>query len=59
MRAADHAFEGVAKRAGMPVPDLSSMVDFGVTFGLLADGNKLIIADKIDITLDVQASPTS
>ncbi|HEY7145372.1 MAG TPA: YceI family protein [Streptosporangiaceae bacterium] len=29
--------------------------DFGVTFGLAADGTKIIVADKVDIVLDVQA----
>jgi len=29
--------------------------DFGVTFGLAADGTKIVVADKVDIVLDVQA----
>jgi polyisoprenoid-binding protein YceI len=29
--------------------------DFGITFGLVADGTKIVVADKIDIALDVQA----
>jgi hypothetical protein len=33
-----------------------SRQDFGITFGLVADGSKIIIADKIDIVLDVQAA---
>jgi len=29
--------------------------DFGITFGLAADGTKIVIGDKVDITLDVEA----
>jgi polyisoprenoid-binding protein YceI len=29
--------------------------DFGVAFGLAADGTKIVVADKVDIALDVQA----
>ncbi|MBD2900696.1 Protein YceI [Actinomadura sp. RB99] len=46
-------------RIGFSAQATISRRDFGVTFGLLADGTKLIIADKIDITLDVQAFPAS
>ncbi|MEU9844187.1 YceI family protein [Actinomadura sp. NPDC048032] len=42
-------------RIGFSAQATISRRDFGVTFGLLADGTKIIIADKIDITLDVQA----
>ncbi|MDR0345263.1 MAG: YceI family protein [Nocardiopsaceae bacterium] len=29
--------------------------DFGISFGLAADGSKIVIGDKVDIVLDVQA----
>jgi polyisoprenoid-binding protein YceI len=29
--------------------------DFGITFGLAADGTRIVIGDKVDIVLDVQA----
>jgi polyisoprenoid-binding protein YceI len=29
--------------------------DFGITFGLAADGTKIVVADKVDIVLDVEA----
>ncbi|MFB9687543.1 YceI family protein [Amycolatopsis plumensis] len=29
--------------------------DFGLTFGLAVDGSKVVIGDKVDITLDVEA----
>lgn len=29
--------------------------DFGITVGLVADGTKIVVADKVDIVLDVQA----
>jgi polyisoprenoid-binding protein YceI len=29
--------------------------DFGITFGLAADGTKIVVADKVDVVLDVQA----
>jgi len=29
--------------------------DFGITFGLAADGTKIVIGDKVDVTLDVEA----
>jgi polyisoprenoid-binding protein YceI len=29
--------------------------DFGITFGLAADGTKIVVADKVDIILDVEA----
>jgi polyisoprenoid-binding protein YceI len=29
--------------------------DFGITFGLAVDGTKIIVADAVDISLDVQA----
>jgi len=29
--------------------------DFGITFGLAADGAKIFIGDKVDLVLDVQA----
>ncbi|MEV7038136.1 YceI family protein [Amycolatopsis sp. NPDC051061] len=29
--------------------------DFGLTFGLAVDGSKVVIGDKVDITLDIEA----
>lgn len=29
--------------------------DYGITFGLAADGTKIVVADKVDIVLDIQA----
>ena len=33
--------------------------DFGITFGLAADGTKIFVGDKVDIVLDVQAFRTA
>ncbi|GLY86639.1 YceI family protein [Actinoallomurus iriomotensis] len=44
-------------RIGFSAQATISRRDFGVTFGLVADGTKIVVADKIDIVLDVQASP--
>ncbi|MGI5226971.1 YceI family protein [Actinoallomurus sp. CA-142502] len=46
-------------RIGFSAQATISRRDFGITFGLIADGTKIIIADKIDITLDVQAFPAA
>jgi polyisoprenoid-binding protein YceI len=29
--------------------------DFGISFGLAADGTKIVVGDRVDITLDIQA----
>ena len=29
--------------------------DFGITFGLATDGTKIVVGDKVEIILDVQA----
>lgn len=29
--------------------------DFGVSFGLAADGSKVVVADKVEIVLDIEA----
>jgi len=42
-------------RIGFSARATISRSDFGITFGLVADGTKIIVADKIDIVLDVQA----
>ncbi|MDL4817172.1 YceI family protein [Actinomadura opuntiae] len=46
-------------RIGFSAQTTVSRRDFGITFGLVADGTKIIIADKVDIALDVQAFQTS
>lgn len=33
--------------------------DFGITSGLVADGTKIVVADKIDIALDIEAFLTA
>ena len=42
-------------RIGFSARGTISRRDFGITFGLAADGTKIILADKVDIVLDVQA----
>ena len=42
-------------RIGFSARGTISRRDFGVTFGLAADGTKIVLADKVDIILDVQA----
>lgn len=42
-------------RIGFSARGTISRRDFGVTFGLAADGTKIVVADKVDIILDVQA----
>ena len=42
-------------RIGFSARAAVSRRDFGVTFGLAADGTKIIVADKVDIVLAVQA----
>jgi polyisoprenoid-binding protein YceI len=42
-------------RIGFSARAAISRRDFGVTFGLAADGAKIFIGDKVDIVLDVQA----
>ena len=42
-------------RIGFSARGTISRRDFGVTFGLAADGTKIVVADKVDIVLDVQA----
>jgi polyisoprenoid-binding protein YceI len=42
-------------RIGFSARGTISRRDFGITFGLAADGTKIVVADKVDITLDVQA----
>jgi polyisoprenoid-binding protein YceI len=42
-------------RIGFCARTTISRRDFGVTFGLAADGTKIIVADRVDIVLDVQA----
>ncbi|HEX8007665.1 MAG TPA: YceI family protein [Trebonia sp.] len=44
-------------RIGFSARAAISRRDFGVSFGLAADGTKIIVADKVDIVLDVQAFP--
>ena len=42
-------------RIGFSARGAISRRDFGVTFGLAADGTKIVIGDKVDIVLDVEA----
>jgi polyisoprenoid-binding protein YceI len=42
-------------RIGFAARGTISRRDFGITFGLAADAAKIIVADKVDIVLDVQA----
>jgi polyisoprenoid-binding protein YceI len=42
-------------RVGFSALTSISRRDFGITFGLVGDGAKIIVADTIDIALDVQA----
>jgi polyisoprenoid-binding protein YceI len=42
-------------RIGFAARGTISRRDFGVTFGLAADGTKIIIGDVVDITIDLEA----
>jgi polyisoprenoid-binding protein YceI len=42
-------------RIGFAARGTISRRDFGITFGLAADGTKIIIGEKVDITIDVEA----
>jgi polyisoprenoid-binding protein YceI len=42
-------------RIGFSARAAISRRDFGITFGLAADGTKIIVGDKVDIILDVEA----
>ena len=42
-------------RIGFSARGTVSRRDFGITFGLAADGTKIVVADKVTIVLDVQA----
>jgi polyisoprenoid-binding protein YceI len=42
-------------RIGFSAEGTISRRDFGISFGLAADGSKIVVADKIGISLDVQA----
>ena len=42
-------------RIGFSARGTISRRDFGITFGLAADGTKIVVADKVDIVLDVEA----
>ena len=42
-------------RTGFCARGTISRRDFGVSFGLAADGAKIVVADKVDIVLDVEA----
>jgi polyisoprenoid-binding protein YceI len=46
-------------RIGFSAQATISRRDFGITFGLVADGTKIVIADKIDIALDIEAFLTA
>ena len=42
-------------RIGFSARTTISRRDFGIAFGLAADGTKIVIADKVDIVLDIEA----
>ncbi len=42
-------------RIGFSAQTTISRRDFGITFGLVTDGSKIVVADRIDISLDVEA----
>jgi polyisoprenoid-binding protein YceI len=42
-------------RIGFSARTAISRRDFGITFGLAADGTKIVVADKVDIVLDIEA----
>lgn len=42
-------------RIGFSARGEISRSDFGITFGLAADGTKIVVADKVGIVLDVEA----
>ncbi len=42
-------------RIGFSAGGVISRRDFGITFGLAADGTKIVIADKVSIVLDDEA----
>ena len=44
-------------RIGFSARAAISRRDFGITFGLAADGTKIVVADKVDIVLDIEAVP--
>jgi polyisoprenoid-binding protein YceI len=44
-------------RIGFSARGAISRRDFGITFGLTADATKIVVADKVDIVLDVEAFP--
>ena len=44
-------------RIGFSARAAISRRDFGITFGLATDGTKIVVADKVDIVLDVEAYP--
>jgi polyisoprenoid-binding protein YceI len=44
-------------RIGFSARAAISRRDFGITFGLAADGTRIVVGDTVDITLDVQAFP--
>jgi polyisoprenoid-binding protein YceI len=44
-------------RIGFSARTAISRRDFGITFGLAADGTKIVVADKVDIILDAEAFP--
>jgi polyisoprenoid-binding protein YceI len=42
-------------RIGFSARAAISRRDFGITFGLATDGTKIVVADKVEIVLDVEA----
>jgi polyisoprenoid-binding protein YceI len=46
-------------RIGFSAQGAISRRGFGITFGLAADGTKIVVGDKVEISLDIQAFPTA
>jgi polyisoprenoid-binding protein YceI len=44
-------------RIGFSARTVISRGDFGITFGLAEGGTKVVVADKVDIVLDIEAVP--
>lgn len=47
------------QRIGFSARTTISRRDFGIAFGLATDGAKIVVADRVDIVLDIQAFRTS
>jgi polyisoprenoid-binding protein YceI len=43
-------------RIGFEATTTINRGDFGVSFGLVADGSKIFVGDRVDVTLEIEAS---